>query len=84
MNPMRQVGNINELNIENLFRMESCVSGLGSESRSTECSDFSKPKEFKLTYNNYTAVTQDFRTHCIDEEALRALEGFGYPRQMVI
>ena len=38
----------------------------------------------KLSYNNYCAVTQDFGTHHIDEEALKVLETFGFPRQLVI
>ena len=38
----------------------------------------------KLSYMNYCAVTQDFNTYHIDEEALRILESFGYPRQYVI
>mgnify|MGYP006112398669 FL=1 len=33
---------------------------------------------------NYCAVTQDFNTYHIDEEALKVLESFGYPRQYVI
>ena len=38
----------------------------------------------KLGYSNYCAVTQDYYTHRIDEEAVRVLENFGYPRSMVI
>ena len=34
----------------------------------------------KLSYANYCAVTQDYYTHRIDEEAVRVLENFGYPR----
>jgi len=33
---------------------------------------------------NYCSVTQDFNTYRIDEDALRVVESFGYPRQMVI
>jgi len=33
---------------------------------------------------NYCSVTQDFTTYRIDEDALRVLESFGYPRQFVI
>jgi len=29
-------------------------------------------------------VTQDYYTHHIDEEALRVLESFGYPRKLVL
>ena len=42
------------------------------------------PTNNKLSYDNYCAVTQDFGTHHIDEEALKVLEGFGYPRKLVI
>lgn len=38
----------------------------------------------KLSYMNYCSVTQDFTTYRIDEDALRILESFGYPRQYVI
>lgn len=38
----------------------------------------------KLSYSNYCAVTQDYYTHRIDEEAIRVLENFGYPRSKVI
>ena len=38
----------------------------------------------KLSYMNYCSLTQDYYTHRIDEEAIRILENFGYPRQMVI
>ena len=38
----------------------------------------------RLSYDNYCAVTQDFGTYHIDEEALKVLEGFGYPRKLVI
>ena len=33
---------------------------------------------------NYCAVTQDFNTYHIEEEALRILESFGFSRQLVI
>jgi len=71
-NPMQQIGNINVLNIDNLFTNESpsdlAASGVPG----------------KLSYNNYCAVTQDFGTHHMDEEALRVLESFGYPRALVM
>ena len=33
---------------------------------------------------NYCAVTQDFNTYHIEEEALRILESFDFSRQLVI
>ena len=62
---MQQIGNINIINIQNLFPDE--LSGKN-----------------KLSYMNYCAVTQDFNTYRIDEEALRVLEQFGYTRKLVI
>ena len=72
---MHQIGNINVINIENLFHdiqepaQESAIDANGNN---------------RLNYDNYCAVTQDFGTHRIDEEALKVLEGFGYPRKLVI
>ena len=34
----------------------------------------------RLSYMNYCAVTQDFNTYHIDEDALRILESFGFNR----
>lgn len=59
-----QSGNINLVNVENLFTDQDCG-----------C---------KLSYIDYCAVTQDYYTHHIDEEAIRVLENFGYPRSMII
>ena len=39
--------------------------------------------ETKLGYNDYCAITQDFSTMHIDEEALTVLESFGFPRSFV-
>ena len=77
---MQQSGNINELNLENLF--------YGTEE--TQASEHSKAVQssqqnaLKLSYRSYCAVTEDFGTHHIDEEALKVLEGFGFPRSKVI
>jgi len=79
MNPMQQVGNINELKMENLFNSIQF-----EDEPSTKQSTGTDSASFKLSYNNYCAVTQDFGTHHIDEETLKVLEGFGYPRTMVI
>jgi hypothetical protein len=62
--PLYQGGNINQINIDNLF--------------------YDGNFTCKLSYTNYCAVTQDYYTHRIDEEALRVLENFGYSRSMVI
>ena len=37
----------------------------------------------KLSYTDYCAITQDFATMHMDEEALQVLEGLGYPRRIV-
>jgi len=71
-NPMAHIGNINVMNLDNLFSNESPA----------EVRDPSE--KAKLSYNNYCAVTQDNGTHHIDEEALRVLDSFGYPRSLVI
>lgn len=62
--PLYTGGNINQVNIDNLF--------------------YDGQISCKLSYMNYCALTQDYYTHRIDEEAIRILENFGYPRQMVI
>ena len=74
-NPMHQIGNINVLDIENLF-----------DERGASGGQIPAPEQGnnRLSYDNYCAVTQDFGTHHIDEEALKVLEGFGYPRKLVI
>ncbi len=38
----------------------------------------------KLSYTDYCCVTEDFATENIDEEALRACENFGFPRQFLV
>ena len=38
----------------------------------------------KLSYTDYCCITEDFTTHHIDEEALKIVEGFGYPRNFVV
>ena len=78
-NPMQQKGNINEMNLENIFHN---VNGTQQSSESRYASE-SEPTD-KLSYQNYCALTQDFGTYHVDEEALRVLEVFGYPRNLVI
>ncbi len=63
--PLYQGGNINLVNIDNLFNEDTV-------------------NKFKLSYNNYCAVTQDYYTHRIDEEAVKVLETFGYPRNLLL
>lgn len=62
--PLYPGGNINQVDIDNLF-----YDGLVTT---------------KLSYMNYCSLTQDYYTHRIDEEAIRILENFGYPRSVVI
>jgi len=40
--------------------------------------------EEKLSYNDYCAIGNDMYTYQIDEGALKTMEGFGYPRKVVI
>jgi hypothetical protein len=37
-----------------------------------------------MTYSDYCALTEDFMTYRIDEDALGIVEGYGYPRKMII
>jgi hypothetical protein len=71
---MHQGGNINELNIENLF---APVAPHVPHKQNAKT-------HFKLSYKSYCAVTEDFGTHRIDEEALRVLETLGFNRSAVI
>lgn len=41
-------------------------------------------RDRKLSYEDYCYIANDFYTQHIDEEALRTLEGFGYPKDIVI
>lgn len=38
----------------------------------------------KLAYDDYCALTQDYYTYRIDEDAIKIIEGFGYTRDMII
>lgn len=40
--------------------------------------------ENKVSYSDYCALTEDFMTYRIDEEALEIVTGFGFPRSLVI
>ncbi len=65
-------GNINYINVENLY-YKSTKEDISESSEST-----------KMTYSDYCALTEDFMTYRIDEEALGIVEGYGYPRKMII
>ena len=62
-------GNVNFINMENLYYdSETC-----------------KLKEkVQISYSDYCALTEDFMTYRIDEEALGIVTSYGYPRKMVI
>jgi hypothetical protein len=68
-----QNGNINFVNVENLYYK----GGKPVENQSTLNED-------KVTYSDYCALTEDFMTYRIDEEAMEIVTGFGYPRSLVI
>ncbi len=38
----------------------------------------------KLSYTDYCCITEDFTTHHLDEEALKVVESFGFPREFVV
>lgn len=63
-------GNINFVNIENLYYRSG-------EPESVKIDE-------KITYSDYCALTEDFMTYRIDEEALEIVVSFGYPRSLVL
>ena len=66
-------GNINFVNVENLYYR----GGAPAENQATN------PEE-KVTYSDYCALTEDFMTYRIDEDAMEIVTGFGFPRNLVI
>ena len=62
-------GNINFVNVENLYYR----GGTPEKEQQTD------PAE-KVTYSDYCALTEDFMTYRIDEEAMEIVTSFGYPR----
>ena len=40
--------------------------------------------EEKITYSDYCALTEDFMTYRMDEEALDVVVSCGYPRHMLL
>jgi len=66
-------GNINFVNVENLFYK-------GGDPKTNQPTAM----EDKVTYSDYCALTEDFMTYRIDEEAMEIVTSFGYPRSQVI
>lgn len=66
-------GNINFVNVENLYYRG------GPPQKEPQ----TNPAE-KVTYSDYCALTEDFMTYRINEDAMEIVTGFGYPRQQVI
>jgi len=67
-------GNINYVNVENLYYCSISQTEAEKEAR----------RKSKMTYSDYCALTEDFMTYRIDEEAMQVVESYGYPRSMVI
>ena len=65
-------GNINFINVENLYYY------------STNERDDTKKRQARVKYSDYCALTEDFMTYRIDEEALGIVESYGYSRKMII
>ena len=65
-------GNINFINVENLYYY------------STKEQDDSKKRQARVKYSDYCALTEDFMTYRIDEEAMTIVESYGYTRKMII
>ena len=66
-------GNINFVNVENLYYRG------GTPQKAPKTND-----EDKVTYSDYCALTEDFMTYRIDEEAMDIVTSFGYSRQLVL
>lgn len=63
-------GNINYVNVENLYY----ISVNENKAKAQE----------KISYSDYCALTEDFMTYRIDEEALAIVEGYGYSRKLIL
>ena len=61
------------MNVENLY-YRGGPQKEGSPTQSDE----------KVTYSDYCALTEDFMTYRIDEDAMEIVTGFGFPRGLVI
>jgi hypothetical protein len=69
-------GNINFINVENLY-YESTKEIDDKEARR-------KREGTKMSYSDYCALTEDFMTYRIDEDAIGIVCGYGYERKTVI
>jgi hypothetical protein len=69
-NGQNENGNINFVNIENLYYRNGDSANIVVEE--------------KLSYSDYCALTEDFMTYRIDEEAMDIVTCCGYPRSLVI
>lgn len=65
-------GNINFINVENLYYKSS------NEVQEED------GKMSKIKYSDYCALTEDFMTYRIDEEAIGIVESYGYSRKLII
>ena len=65
-------GDIKYVNVENLYYY------------STNERDNSKKRQARVKYSDYCALTEDFMTYRIDEEALSIVESYGYSRRLII
>ena len=57
-------GNINYVNVDNLF--------------------YTNDYKVKLSYTNYCCITEDFTTKQLNEEAIKTVESFGFPRSFIL
>lgn len=77
-NKQNENGNINFVNVENLYyRGGPAPSAENPPPKLTNSQD-------KVTYSDYCALTEDFMTYRIEEDAMEIVTSFGYPREMVI
>ena len=45
---------------------------------------FGNKKNLRISFQDYTYIANDFYTNHIDEEALRSIEQFGYPKKSIL
>jgi serine/threonine protein kinase len=72
-------GNINYINVENIYyksiKETAQIAANGGEP---------VREQTKMSYSDYCALTEDFMTYRIDEDAIQIVENYGYPRKLVI
>jgi hypothetical protein len=68
------MGNINYISPDNLYY--ECTAEV-------EKQESVKPKQ-KVSYSDYVALTEDFMTYRIDEEAIHVVESYGFQRKQVV